>query len=54
MTSGKELTTSEKVQLIENGRTSKPVKNLKTKDGEKYDAVLVVGEDGRVFPEKKN
>ena len=54
VTSGKELTTSEKVQLIENGRTSKPVKNLKTKDGEKYDAVLVVGEDGRVFPEKKN
>lgn len=46
--SHKKLTTSEKEQLILNGRTDKPVKNLQKNNGEKYDCVLILDSDKKV------
>lgn len=51
---GKKLTTSEKEQLILNGRTDKPVKNMKNKEGDKFDSVLILDENKKVsFPPKE-
>lgn len=46
--SHKKLTTAEKEQLILNGRTEKPVKNLVKNNGDKYDAVLILDADKKV------
>ena len=51
--SHKKLTTAEKEQLLTEGRTKAPVKNLVKNNGEKYDSVLVMV-DGKVgFPPKE-
>jgi len=54
--SHKKLTTAEKEQLIINGRTSKPVKNLVKNNGEKYDSVLILNDRKEVTfaPKNKN
>lgn len=54
--SHKKLTTSEKEQLITEGRTKNPVKNLVKQNGEKYDSVLILDGDGKVtfLPKNKN
>lgn len=52
--SHKKLTTSEKEQLIKDGRTKNPVKNLLKSNGDKYDSVLILDNDFKVtFPKRE-
>lgn len=54
--SHKKLSTAEKEQLIKDGRTKNPVKNLVKSNGDKYDAILVLNDDKKVSfaPKEKN
>ena len=45
---GKKLTTSEKEQILKNGRTKSPVKNLLKKNGDKFDSVIGLDENKKV------
>lgn len=47
---GKSLTDAQMKELVEN-RSTKPIKGLKRKDGTKYEAKLLLGEDFKVRPE---
>lgn len=52
--SHKKLTTAEKEQLITEGKTKYPVKNLVKSNGDKYDSVLVLDENKKVtFPKRE-
>lgn len=46
--SHKKLTTAEKEQLLKDGKTKSPVKNLVKKNGEKYDSQLIINNEFKV------
>jgi len=51
--SHKKLTTSEKEQLLTDGKTKNPVKNLVKNNGEKYDSILCLIDGKITFPPKE-